>query len=79
VDFLPGNAQCCHLTVTVSGIEEEFESGFAGDAEVQFTSWLLAGSEVPTPAQAARRVTQATTVIARSVLEKKQGDSRVME
>jgi hypothetical protein len=74
VDFLPGNALCCH--VTVSGFEAGFVFGLAGDAEIQFTSWLLAGAEVSTPAQAASTVTQATAIKLRSIFTKKQcGDS----
>jgi hypothetical protein len=69
VDFLPGNALCCH--VTMSGFEGEFEFGFAGDAEVQFTSWLVADAEESTPAQAASTVTQATAIKERNAPREK--------
>jgi hypothetical protein len=58
--------------VRVRSREFEFGFEFWGDAEVQFTSWLFAGAEVPTPAQAASTVTQATAVIERKRIEEKQ-------
>jgi hypothetical protein len=44
------------------------------EAEAQFTSWLAAGVAVPTPAQAASMVTQATAIKVRNKLKEEEGN-----
>jgi len=77
VDFLPGNAQCCHFTV--SGLETGLTLEFKGDADVHCTSWLAAGALVSIPAQAASKDRQLMTIRVRSALKEKKGGDVVMK
>jgi len=78
VDFLPGNAQCSHFTISAFPFRSGFGFEFAGDAEAQLTSRLASGVSVPTPAQAASMTAQATAIRVRNKLKEKQEGNGVM-